>query len=137
MGLSPIPCRGSRHSKRRVPLSTFAGEQKSRSTWRHKSRLGPDRNSGSGTGSGGIRAGTGRFGRYQTMTSTAIFFILYYRLDHVNPSSSQTVSRATIQFPDCITCSPPVRWLYHVLPSSSQTVSRATFEFIFTVCYLY
>ena len=47
-------------------------------------------------------------------------------LDHVHPSSSQTVSRATLQFPDCITCSPPVPWLYHVLPSSSQTVSRAT-----------
>ena len=50
-------------------------------------------------------------------------------LDHVHPSSSQTVSRATLQFPDCITCSPPVPWLYHMLPSSSQTVSRATLEF--------
>ena len=50
-------------------------------------------------------------------------------LDHVHPSSSQTVSRATLQFPDCITCSPPVPCLYHMLPSSSQTVSRATLEF--------
>ena len=39
-------------------------------------------------------------------------------LDHVHPSSSQTESRATLQFPDCITCSPPVPWLYHMLPSS-------------------
>ena len=50
-------------------------------------------------------------------------------LDHVHPSSSQTVSRATLQFPDCITCSPSVTWLYHVLHSSFQTVSRATLEF--------
>ena len=50
-------------------------------------------------------------------------------LDHVHYSSSQTVSRATLQFPYCITCSPPVPWLYHVLPSSSQTVSCATLEF--------
>ena len=97
------------------------------------------------SGSGGIWAGsgTGRFGRYQT--GTAIFFsfcIISFTmsylhhvpqpvpwLDHVHPSSSQTVSRATLQFPDCITCSPLVPFLYHVLPSSSQTISRATLEF--------
>ena len=72
-------------------------------------------------------------------------------LDHVHPSSSQTVSRATLQFPDCITCSPPVPRLYHVLPSSSQNVScprppppppiwrhlERNIIFIFTVCYFY
>ena len=93
-----------------------------------------------------FRSGTGRFGRYQT--GTAIFFMLYYRfydelpashappvpwLDHVHPSSSQTVSRAPssslavsrapVQFPGCITCSRPVPRLYHVLPSSSQNAS--------------
>ena len=50
-------------------------------------------------------------------------------LDHVHPSSSRTVSRATLQFPDNITCSPSVPWLYHLLPSSSQTVLRATLQF--------
>ena len=54
------------------------------------------------------------------------------------PSSSLARSRAPLQFPDYITCSPPVPWLYHVLPSSSlavsrtpssQTVSRATLQF--------
>ena len=59
--------------------------------------------------------------------------ILYHvlpvpRLHHVLSSSSRTVSRTTLEFTDCITCSPPVPWLYHVLPSSSQTVSRATLE---------
>ena len=52
-------------------------------------------------------------------------------LDHVYPSSSQTVSRATLQFPDCITCCPPVPRLYHVLPSSSQNVSRAPHNITF------
>ena len=94
-----------------------------------------------------FRSGTGRFGRYQT--DSAIFscciigFMMSYLnhvpppvpwLDHVHPSSSQTVSRATLQFPDCITCSPLVPWLYHVLPSSSQTVSRSTLEF--TNCFM-
>ena len=46
-------------------------------------------------------------------------------LDHVLPSSSQTVSRATLQFPDCIKCFHAVPWLDHVHPSSSHTVSRA------------
>ena len=114
--------------------------------------LGPDRNSGSGPlrypfrwNLGWIRLGTGRFGRYQT--GTAIFCHVVFRFYDELPasrapssslagsraplhsSSSQTESRATLQLPDCITCSPPVPWLYHMLPSSSQTVSRATLEF--------
>ena len=40
-----------------------------------------------------------------------------------------SVSRAPLQFPHCITCSPPVPSLYHVLPSSSLTVSRAPLQF--------
>ena len=73
------------------------------------------------------------------------FFMLNYRfslfllmsyLHHVLPSSSLAESSAPLQFPDCITCYPPVPRLYHditcsppvprlynVLPSSSQTVS--------------
>ena len=103
--------------------------------------LGPDRNSGSGPlpypfrwnlGWYRFRLGTGRFGRYQT--GTAIFFHVVFRFyDELPvsraPSSSLAGSRAPLQFPDCITCSPPVPWLYHMLPSSSQTVSRATLEF--------
>ena len=50
-------------------------------------------------------------------------------LDHVHPSSSQTVSRTTLQFPDCITRSSPVPWMYHVLPSSSLAGSRAPLQF--------
>ena len=91
-------------------------------------------------------------GRYQTVTAifscwiigftclTPISYLhhvppLVSRLDHVHPSSSQTVLHTTIQFPDYITCSPPVPWLYHVpppvhklyhvLPSGSQNFSRA------------
>ena len=84
----------------------------------------------------------GIFDQYQT--GTTIFFMLDYRfslfllmsdLHHVLPSSSLAESSAPLQFPDCITCyppvprlyhditcSPPVPRLYHVLPSSSQTV---------------
>ena len=66
------------------------------------------------------------------------FFMLYYRFyDELPasraPSSSLAGSREPLQFPDCITYSPPVSWLYHVLPpiprlyhvlpSSSQNVS--------------
>ena len=47
----------------------------------------------------------------------------------VDPFSSQTVLRATLQFQDCITCSPPSPSLYHVLPSSSKSVSRAPLKF--------
>ena len=97
--------------------------------------LGPDRNSGSGPlrypfrwnlGWYWFRLGTGRFGRYQT--GTAIFFNVVFRLyDELPvsraPSSSLAGSRALLQFPGCITCSPPVPRLYHVLPSSSQNVS--------------
>ena len=128
--------------------------------------LGPDRKSGPVPvpvefGWYRFRSGTDRFGRYQT--GTDFFFMLYLGfmmsylhhvpppvlwLDHVHPSSSQTVSRATLQFPDCITCSPPVPRLYHVLPSSSQNVScprpppiwrhlERNIIFIFTVCYFY
>ena len=32
-------------------------------------------------------------------------------LDHVHPYNFQTASRATLQFPDYITCSSPVPWL--------------------------
>ena len=88
------------------------------------SLIGLDRNSGTG----GIWAGTGsgRFGRYQT--GTAFFSMLYYRfymsyLHHVQSPDCITPSRALLQFPGCITCSPPVLRLYHVLPSSSQNVS--------------
>ena len=66
-------------------------------------------------------------------------FLLMSDLHHVLPSSSLAESSAPLQFPDSITCyppvprlyhditcSPPVPRLYHVLPSSSQTVSRAS-----------
>ena len=90
--------------------------------------IGPDRNSGSGTSSGRIWAGTGsgRFGRYQT--GTAIFFlILYYRFyDELPatraPSSCLAGSRAPLQFPDCIKCYNQVPRLHHVLSTSSLAV---------------
>ena len=120
----------------------------------------------SGTGSGGIwlvlvPVRTDRFGRYQT--GTDFFHVVFRFYDELPasraPSSSLAGSRAPLQFPDCITCYPPVSRLHHVLSSSSQTVSRATLEFtkcimppppppiwrhlerniifIFTVCYFY
>ena len=113
--------------------------------------LGPDRNSGSGPLRYPFRWNLGwyRFNWVPVhLAGTRLvqqFFLMLYLgfmmsylhhvpppvlwLDHVHPSSSQTESRATLQFPDCITCFPPVPWLYHMLPSSSQTVSRATLEF--------
>ena len=78
--------------------------------------LGPDRNSGSG----GIWAGS------VPVPVDYRFYIIGFMmgyLDHLHPSSSQTASCALLQFPGCITCSPPVPRLYHVLPSSSQNVS--------------
>ena len=60
-------------------------------------------------------------------------------LDHVHPSGLQfpdcitcsppvhrlhQLSSATLQLPGCITCSPQVPRLYHVLPFSSQNLSR-------------
>ena len=53
-----------------------------------------------------------------------IFFHVVFRFYDELPGS-----RAPLQFPDCITCYPPVSRLHHVLSSSSQTVSRATLEF--------
>ena len=38
------------------------------------------------------------------------------RLYHVLPSSSQTTSRAPLQFHNCITCCPSVPKIYHVPP---------------------
>ena len=81
----------------------------------------------SGTGSGGIWAGTcsGRYDRYQT--GTTIFFMLDYRfslflqmsyLHHVLPSSSLAESSAFLQFPDCITCYTPVPRLFHDITCS-------------------
>ena len=67
----------------------------------------------SGTGSGGIWAGTDRFGRYQTGTQFfscwIIGFLFFALMSHL------------LHLP------PPVPWLDHVHPplSSSQTVSRA------------
>ena len=48
------------------------------------------------------------------------------RLYHLLPSSSQTVSRSPLQFPDCITItsSLPVPWLDHIRPSISLARSR-------------
>ena len=48
-------------------------------------------------------------------------FALMSYLDHVHSSSSH--------FPDCITCSPTVPWLYHVLPYISLAVSHAPLQF--------
>ena len=56
-------------------------------------------------------------------------FALMSYLHYVFPSSSMTGSPSPLQFPDCITCYPPVPRLHHVLPSSSQTVSRTTLQF--------
>ena len=89
------------------------------------------------------RLRSGRFGRYRNCFPCWIIGFLCFSLisylhhvpppvpwlDHVHLSSSQTVSCATLQIPDCITCSPTVPWLYHVLPSNSKTVSRATLQF--------
>ena len=92
----------------------------------------------SGTGFGGIWAGTGSGPVAVDLAGTTpqffscciIGFMMSYLhhvpppvpwLDHVLPYSSNTASRALLQFPGCITCV--------VLPSSSQTVSRATLEF--------
>ena len=118
-----------------------------------KFNLGPDRNSGSGPVPIPVEFGLVPvpvdFGRYQT--GTAIFLIYYRFYDELPalraPSSSQTASRALLQLPGCITCSPPVPRLYHVLPSSSQNVScpppplwlhlERKIIFIFTVCCFY
>ena len=51
----------------------------------------------------------------------------------MHSSSSQTVSGATFQFPDYITCSSPVPRLYHVLPSSPQNLSRAPISPLATI----
>ena len=45
------------------------------------------------------------------------------------PSSSLAGSRAPLQFPDCITCYPPVSRLHHVLSSCSLAVSHAPLQF--------
>ena len=45
------------------------------------------------------------------------------------PSRSLAGSRAPLQFPDCITCYPPVPRLHHVLSSSSLAVSHAPLQF--------
>ena len=48
-----------------------------------------------------------------------------------------TTSRALLQSPLCrVTCSPPVYRLYHMLPSSFQTVSRAPLQFPDCMLYL-
>ena len=108
--------------------------------------LGPDRNSGYGLvqyrwnlGWYQFRSGTGRFGRYQT--STAIFscciigFVMSY-LHHVPLTlySSLAGSRAPLQFPECITCYPPVPRLHHVPSSRSLAVSRAPSGLEFPDC---
>ena len=79
-----------------------------------------------------FRSGTGRFGRYQT--GTAFFFHVVFRFyDELPtsraPSSSLAGSRAPLQFPDCITCYPPVPRLHHMLSSSSLAVSHAPLQF--------
>ena len=99
--------------------------------------LGPDRNSGSlryrwNLGWYRFRSGTGRFGEYQT--GTAFFFMLYLGfmmsyLHHVPPPDLWLDQRAPLQFPDCITCYPPVPRLHHVLSSSSLAVSHAPLQF--------
>ena len=123
-------------------------------------RTRPELRFRSGTGFGGIWAGTGsgRFGRYQTGTAIFYFAGLYFFLFFTNympasrapssslagsrapiqfpnyhalPSRSQTASRAPLQFPGCITCSPPIPRLYYVLPFSSQNVSRVSKVFTF------
>ena len=115
--------------------------------WMVQIRTRPEFRFRSGTRSGGIWAGTGsgRFGRYQT--GTAIFLcciigfmmsFLYHvpppvpgwitcyppvsRLYHVLPYSTQTASRALLQFPGCITCSPPVPKMYHAPPPLWHTL---------------
>ena len=123
----------------------------------------------SGTGSGGIWEGTGSGPVPVYLAGTipvphffscwiigflcfALICYLHHvpppvpRLDHVHLSSSQTVSCATLQFPDCIMRYPPdpslpIPWLYHVLPpiprlyhvlpSSSQNLSRVNKVFTF------
>ena len=114
----------------------FAVESFTVKSFTVESGLGPDRNSGSGEIWAGSGSGSGRFGRYQT--GTAIFFSCWIIgflcfalivtcitcpypapwLDHVHLSSSQTVSCATLQIPDCITC--PLQFL---------AVSRAPLQF--------
>ena len=85
----------------------------------------------SGTGSRGIWAGTGPGPVPVDLAGTRpvpqFFFMFYYRfydelpasravpgLYHVLPSSSQTASRALLQFLCCIMCSPPVPRLYQL-----------------------
>ena len=90
-----------------------------------------------------FQSGTGRFGRYQT--GTAIFYVVFrfydelpasrappvLWLDHVHPSthsSSQTVSRASLEFTKCIMPrSPPPLWRH----------LERNIIFILTVCYFY
>ena len=98
--------------------------------------LGPDRNFGSlryrwNLGWYRFRSGTGRFGKYQT--GTAFFHVVFRFYDELPasraPSRSLAGSRAPLQFPDCITCYPPVPRLHHVLSSSSLAVSHASLQF--------
>ena len=57
-----------------------------------------------------------------------LYFALMSYLYHVHPSSSQTVSRAPLQFPGWITCYHTVPRLYHMLPSRSLARSRAPLQ---------
>ena len=113
--------------------------------------LGPDRNSGSGpaqyrfwwnlagTGSGPVPADLAG-----TRLVQQFFFMLYLGfmmsylhhvpppvlwLDHVHPSSSQTVSRATLEFTKCIMPPPP--------PPPHWRHLERNIIYIFTVCYFY
>ena len=60
------------------------------------------------------RSGTSRFGRYQSYLHHLPLPVPW--LDHVHPSSSETVSRATLQFPECIISYPLVPNIYHDPP---------------------
>ena len=112
-----------------------------------------------------FRSGTSRFGRYQT--GTANFFHVVFRfcfelpasrahcpsssltvsratllppvptLHHVLSSSSLAVSRAPLQFTDCITCYPRVHTMYHAPPPPPLRHLERNIIFIFTVCFFY
>ena len=99
--------------------------------------LGPDRNSGSGTGSGGIwLVPVPVWYRYiwpvpdRYSNFFHVVFRFYDELPALRaPSSSLAGSRAPLQFPDCITCYAPVSRLHHVLSYSSLAVSHAPLQF--------
>ena len=76
-----------------------------------------------------VQSGNGPVPHFLCWIIDFLCFALMRFLHHVHPFSSQAESRAALQFPDCIACSPPVPWRYNMLPSSSQTVLRATLQF--------